>query len=194
MARELVADRESQRVLECGRLRLRFVWRGDRFAHEVSLVGQQQTDSRLRSVEGADGEAWPASPPLQSLHVEEQAGKQVALLVGMAGKCHWSAAVELDAGHSRLRWDVACRVRGGEPRWLGSSYQSDAKMRSINARRATVGDSGGEGHLVVYLEDGTDSAAKVTVEDRGLSIDANQNIASAGAVTIRWSYVIEPIV
>lgn len=190
MARELVARAATKRVLECGRLRLRFVWQGDRFAHAVTLAGGGQADLLLQSVEGADGQAWPASPPLQSLHVEEQRGKQVALLVGMAGKCHWSAAVELDHEYSRLRWDVACRVRAGELGWLGSSYQSDADMRLVESGVASIACAIGK--LAVRLEGDTGSTAKLAIHDQGLHINAASNIKHVGgAATFRWSYVIE---
>ncbi len=58
------------------------------------------------------------------MHIERQdAGREVALLVGMAGKSHWSASVEIDASQPRVLFDVACRVRTGEPGPLLSSYR-----------------------------------------------------------------------
>jgi hypothetical protein len=166
------------------------VWQGDRFAHEVSLAGAEQAELLLRSVEGAASEAWPASPPLQSLHVEEQRGRQVALLVGMAGKCHWSAAVELDHEHSRLHWDVACRIRAGELAWLGSRYQSEARLELVESGAISIACPTGK--LAVRLERETARAATLAVHDHGLQINAVSNIARVGgAATIRWSYVIE---
>jgi hypothetical protein len=111
----------------------------------------------------------------------------------MAGKCHWSAAVELDAAHSRLRWDVACRVRGGELQWLGSSYQSDAIMQLLESHVAAIGEPCAAGDCGLRLAQETASAPGLTLDERRLRISASPCSASLGAATIRWSYVIEPI-
>jgi hypothetical protein len=103
--------RQADELLQAGRLRVRFTWRGDRYAHEICLLRGGAWECVLKSVEGTPDEAWPASPPFQSLHVAPRGeGRQVALLVGMAGKSHWSASVELDAAREQARFEVACRV------------------------------------------------------------------------------------
>ncbi|MFM7073965.1 MAG: hypothetical protein ACKO38_19435 [Planctomycetota bacterium] len=79
--------------------------------------------SLLESCEGQSGDIWPASPPLQQLLVESRAeAGQVALLVGMAGRSHWSLSVEPLADRIGFRFDAACRL-SGPPEWLGHVWR-----------------------------------------------------------------------
>src|SRR6185295_18531562 len=104
--------------LEAGRLRVTFKRQGDRYGHLVELVTGGQATPLLKSIEGTPDEDWPASPALKELHFENRPdGKQVALLVGMAGRSHWSLSVELDPIAEQVEFDVACRLRD-EPRRL----------------------------------------------------------------------------
>lgn len=97
-----------------------FERRGGRFIHSV---GWSDSDARWRSLEAEPEEPWPSSPPLQDLLLQEQpSGATVALLVGQAGKSHWSLSVEPLAEAGAFRFDVACRVQAPPPR-LGSGYQ-----------------------------------------------------------------------
>jgi hypothetical protein len=108
-------------VIECGLLRIEFVWSADRYRHRI-LTSAPGGEYFLTSREGRPDEKWPPSPPLQSLHWEVRpGGVRVVMLVGMAGRSHWSMSVEADAGRGRLVFDVACRV-SEQPLWLGSSY------------------------------------------------------------------------
>ena len=113
----------SNRVeLRAGGLQIAFTRQGDRFAHEIALVNDAEAQPLLRSLEGSDADIWPTSGVYQELHVEERpAGVQVALLVGMAGKSHWSLSCEVDPASQTLSLEAACRVRE-LPDWLGSSY------------------------------------------------------------------------
>lgn len=107
-------------------LRVEFTRQGDRIGHCVLVLVGGEWQEVLRSVEGTSDQDWPLSPPLKDLHFESRdGGVQLALLVGMAGKSHWSASIELDAIAQRLTFDVACRVRSA-PDWLGSAYQLPA--------------------------------------------------------------------
>jgi hypothetical protein len=56
-------------------------------------------------------------------------GRRVALLVGMAGRSHWSLAAELttSAATERLTLDVACRF-SARPERLGSRYRLGAAV------------------------------------------------------------------
>lgn len=115
----------QDRTLEAGPLRVRFTWQGDRFAHEVSVERDGTWQPVLVSVEGTPEDDWPPSPPFQSLHIEEREdGRTLALLVGMAGKSHWSASIEIDAAARAVLFDVACRLRAPAAGPLGSTYQS----------------------------------------------------------------------
>ncbi len=78
----------------------------------------------VASAEGTPSEDWPASPPFQSLHIDQRDdGRTLALLVGMAGRSHWSASVEIQSSGPCVSFDVACRVRGAQIGPLGSAYR-----------------------------------------------------------------------
>ena len=108
-------------------LRIEFQRDADRCRHDILLdlptpSGQRRIVPLLASREGSSNDSWPASPALQNLSVEELApNKPVALLVGMAGRSHWSASVEVDPARAALVFDIACRV-SQPPRWLGTTY------------------------------------------------------------------------
>ena len=121
------------------RLVVEFFWAADRFAHRVLLQSGDASRAWLASQEGDAKSDWPASPPLQQLSIETQATGDVALLLGMAGRSHWSLSVESLAGE--LRFDAACRVKD-KPQALGSRYQIlDA---DVPAMVLAEGDSGCE--------------------------------------------------
>jgi len=115
---------------------LEFEKTADRYAHSIALRTNNSESNRLHSVEGNDTEAWPASPPCQQLSIEQQDAGDVALLVGMAGKCHWSmsvqARVDKEAG-PLLEFDIACRLGTGIDSigWLGSTYRAESEKESI---------------------------------------------------------------
>jgi hypothetical protein len=149
------------------KLRVEFVWLGDRFGQVVSATESEgEVVSVLESVEGTKVDDWPPSPPLQSLRIEElPGGRCVALLVGMAGRSHWSASVEPVAGEAALIFDVACRHPPGA-QWLGSRY-----------RRLSEGAD----KLVVQPEMG-----RLVEDQRGIAVEP-----AAGAVlpaTTRWKF------
>jgi hypothetical protein len=107
-------------------LRVTFVREADRYRHEVALVertedGSEQVTPLLASVEGTAADAWPSSPPLQSLSIEQRPEGNVALLVGMAGRSHWSASIEALSAEGALRFDIACRTTDAQR--LASMYQ-----------------------------------------------------------------------
>jgi hypothetical protein len=113
---------ESQRTGDLA-LRVEFVWERDRYRHLIALAHRDgSAEPCLESVEGNADDAWPASPPLQSLSIETLAdGRRVALLVGMAGGSHWSASIEPAIDSASLVFDIACRT-AGEAAALGSQY------------------------------------------------------------------------
>ncbi len=104
-------------------LRIEFSRSADRYRHEVIECDGGVDQHLLASVEGRAEEEWPASPPLQELHVEQRgAGKWVALLVGRAGRSHWSLSVEGADSEPTLMFDVACRS-SGDSNELASRYR-----------------------------------------------------------------------
>lgn len=101
--------------------RIVFFREHDRIAHRIVSGDAQQP--LIESLEGAADEDWPASPPLQQVHFQPgRGGGSAALLVGMAGRSHWSAAIELDGPGRLAVFEIACRV-SGSPGWLGTSYR-----------------------------------------------------------------------
>jgi hypothetical protein len=106
-----VVDKEV--ILEAANLRVVFFRQGDRWAHRIEV--QHETtgawSGALESLEGSADDVWPPSPPFQQLHVEHRPTGDVVLLVGMAGRTHWSAAVETTPDRQAIRFDVAARLQ-----------------------------------------------------------------------------------
>ena len=120
-----------------GRLVVRFLWRHDRWAHEVDLPD----GGSWRSVEGGDPDggdpSWPASPVLTDL---SRLDAQPAILgVGRAGRSHFSASVGRDPDDpDGVRFEIACRVHD-LPGWLGSTYAGPDGVVRIAAARLPPG-------------------------------------------------------
>ncbi len=89
-----------------------FVKQKDRFGHVVALIQGDECTPLFVTLEGTDEEDWPASPPFQEIHMEDRTDGMVALLVGMAGDSHWSAAVEPLDESGGIHFSVACRMKG----------------------------------------------------------------------------------
>jgi hypothetical protein len=104
---------ESDVILEADGLRVVFFRRGDRYAHrfEVFNADRGEWAAHCESLEGEPGDEWPPSPPFQQVHVEQRPTGPVVLLIGMAGRSHWSAAVEVSADRRVILFDVAARMQ-----------------------------------------------------------------------------------
>jgi hypothetical protein len=203
----------GETIIEGGGLRVVFTRQGDRFSHTIGyvVIGNREsgigyrelrgfapglpTDSRypipdsqfvplLESVEGTPDDRWPPSPPLQSLHCEDRAdGKRVALLVGMAGRSHWSLSLELDPVVGTVTWDVACRVHD-EPGPLTSSYRVAQGAASMHA--STLSLSSGARRFRLRVE------AAGQLELSGASQIVMHCNSAPGPLprTARWRYVL----
>jgi hypothetical protein len=71
------------------------------------------------------------------LHVETRPAGNVALLVGMSGRSHWSASVEIADHGAEAVFDMACRAPEA-PEWLGSHYaihSQDAHFQDVGPQR-----------------------------------------------------------
>lgn len=163
MSEALLRSARQQDALE-----LRFHQEGDRQAHSLFWIRDGEAVPILRSLEGDDQSVWPPSPPLQQLSIEHRASGDVALLVGMAGKSHWSLSVEsLSAG--RLRFEAACRLSPADAhqpahtRWLGSTYVMDAESPLTNS----VPESS---IVIVETDQWTFRPAAETLDKRGLAV------------------------
>ena len=108
-------------VLLGGDLRIVLTFCRDRYAHSIQCKLNGAWLELLASIEGDHRDDWPASPPLQQLHIEQRDERHLAFLIGMAGKSHWSLSIELDPNARRVECDVACRLRTPAER-LASTY------------------------------------------------------------------------
>jgi hypothetical protein len=182
--------------LEAGRLQVQFARRGDRYAHEICLRRGGAWVAVLSSVEGTPDDAWPHSPPLQSLHVERRAdGRQVALLVGMAGKGHWSASVELDAAGEQARFEVACRVPTTVRGRLQSCYQVPGAevddLITLEDGFVLIHDAHDDAQIGAQIELDPQLARGRLWRPDPTTIAIAPTIAAAEtAQTLRWAYVV----
>jgi hypothetical protein len=155
-------------------LRVEFVWLGDRFGHRISAVNAHgELTLLLESIEGSGTDDWPPSPPLQSLHIEPLPnGRRAALLVGMAGRSHWSASIEAAQESAEILFDLACR-HSASSKQLGSRYRAAPNA----AQRLAI--------LPVESR-----LARITKEDGNevMIEPASLNLSSA---TARWKYRVQ---
>lgn len=165
-----------------GPLRLSLTRQADRYAHAIEYVEHGRVLWRLTTVEGRADEDWPASPALQDLRLEQRDGQQLALLVGQAGRSHWSLSAELDSAAACLILDVACRVRG-QPDRLGSQYQIFPEAESGDIWRPPGGAL-----LAIEQVDGHGADIRIEAGER-LSI-APGAVTGPWPRTVRWRYAV----
>lgn len=176
-------DADAPCMLELPGLRLTWTRRGDRYAHTLWVRDGDggPWQAALESLEGSPAEPWPPSPPLQQLHVERRAAGPVALLVGQAGRSHWSLSVEVRAADGAVVFDAACRF-GGEPAWLGSRYRV---IDPAAASRLAVGPLDGSTRV--------DFPAMRAAADNGPAVwTIGPELGEPRPPTIRWGYSIQP--
>lgn len=165
----------STETLHDRALRVRLVWSVDRYAQEIETLWEGGWRPALTSIEGDGQVEWPASPPFQQLSVESRDRGPVALLVGMAGKSHWSGSIECDLQAQTLAFDIACLVRT-TPSDLGSSYRATEKVDS-------------EGRLTQSgLRVSAGPLTRVTVDEDQISISSDAG--DEASRTYRWKYVV----
>lgn len=172
----------TEAALSAGdRLQLRFARRGDRWEHAIDFRAAGQLVWQLRSDEGTADDAWPPSPPFQSLEMHTQPdGRKFALLVGMAGASHWSASVETDPAGERFVFDVACRIKF-DPTWLGSSYVISDVVGKENFRCAIETTAFGE----------TPDNSRLSIETVGpRTVVCITDLSGSLPRTVRWKYAI----
>jgi hypothetical protein len=187
---------DPDHVLKAGPLRVRFFWQKVRYAHQVLLERDASWVEVLGSVEGSPRDAWPASPPLQSLHPEVRSGgEQLALLVGMAGKSHWSSSVQLAPSGRHVQFDIACRVPAGQIGPLGSQYRILPSATPVDHQRiALVGASSAGEAMTFQFDTQTDAepdGTRLVAADGLLTLEARGRCPAQKAHTIRWRYALE---
>jgi len=168
----------------CG-LQITFDWQRDRFTRSISAVDAKRDVVLLASLEGTNDDEWPLSPPLQSLAIEQrEEGRQVALLVGMAGRSHWSMSVESWPNEQTLVFDAACRIHES-PTMLGATYQTMFAPSRLGSQSFDIG------HECKFESAAmSDSAQSMVHESEGrISLRIDTNKASLPK-TFRWQYTI----
>jgi hypothetical protein len=160
-------------TLETPSLQILFERCGDRFRHGIRMREAPVAESSVWSCEGGLEDDWPRSPPMQSLHLElGPNGKQRAMLVGMAGRSHWSMSVEADAANDRFLFDLACRVREIPP-----------PLRSCYEWQRQAGNGGPP-----ILFEPVPPLEMIQTPDRIVLQVVPQNISLPA--TIRWQYTV----
>ncbi len=178
--------------LVCGALAVELFHCGDRYAHRVLAAWGGAWHAVAESIEGSADDLWPPSPVLQQVHLEQHGAGSVALLVGMSGSSHWSAAVA-HRGDGSLDFDLACRVVA-IPGFLGSTYRlaPDVCTQSphdAGARHLTLALSTHQRPLVRMTA--ADGSALVQRDDGTLRIAPVGPSPAAAPATIRWRYAIQ---
>lgn len=175
-----------------------FERRVDRFETRIHLVDGPTTSPLLQSVE--DVGPWPPSPPWQEVHVHSQSGGgHVLMLVGRAGKSHWSMSVTAESDRPALVFDVACRIRE-RPTFLGSRYQAasplthasqlpsgesdDARVQILEIRPPNVVSA------TARLEADAALQTVLRAEDADYVVILPELLAKNLPATIRWKYRI----
>jgi hypothetical protein len=174
-------------ILETAGLLVGFERLTDRWRHWIDLFPAPEPKRlprwRFESLEGERCDAWPPSPPLQNLQIEQRpGGLHVALLLGLAGGSHWSLSVTVGPQEGTALFDVACRLRG-PPRIVGSAY------------RISSGDAGSEqtsiaelAQKVVALES-SDPACRTLLDATEQEFRFQPVPSSEGGPrTLRWRY------
>jgi hypothetical protein len=168
--------------------RLTFVRRNDRWAHQIALLlANRRPQLLLASVEGADRDVWPSSPPFQELviersHDDNSIRSGPAMLLGRAGTGHWSASFELQLDPPRLLVDVACKV-DRSPGFLGSTYRCSSPVdqtqeMSIALWRDANGPS-------VWLAADENLRSELAAENETIVVRPK---SAASPATVRWRY------
>jgi hypothetical protein len=183
-------------------VRVRFVWLGDRYGHQIEVVDGSLTRTVLESVEGGEEANWPPSPPLQHVNIswiasDTQHG-HVAMLVGGAGNSHWSMCVSVRDGNkdvfnntsgTELFFDVACRVHDA-PGFLGSTYRVPFQQVIVSDRlNCAFVPPDGPG-LVVVPQDAQLGVKERHTQSPILRCKATDIRLAELPATLRWRYAI----
>ena len=138
-------------------LGVEFVRQGDRYHHTIFVSDGTSRSDYATSLEGDPQQLWPTSPALQQLSLQPLPdGRRVALLVGMAGKSHFSLSVIADEPSQRLVFEAACRYQT-KPQFLGSTYEKRCQTPFVAGFEFEFDDSfptktsSGDGASVMFL-------------------------------------------
>ncbi len=176
---------EDPLALTVGPLTVRFTRSGDRYSHAISW---QEQAAWLTTVEGDGLAHWPPSPAFQQASPGPNGS---ILLVGMAGRSHWSAVVE-PAGERGVRFDLACRVQE-RPDWLGGTYLLAPAWTIAAAQTDAIDFAGPQGECVRLAAEG-DLGLETSFDNTLVTLDLSQAVGyEIDATTLRWRYRFEPL-
>jgi len=161
-------------------LRVRFERLADRFRHSIDFLQGDSASPWLASDDECGSDPWPSSPPLQQGSVEDRGRERVALLLGMAGRGHWSLSIETCTERVALEFDVACRVPA-RPARLGSRYRLVGAENPPPRCNLRILDENDDWTI-------SRSAQAVSIDWSGHSLD--NAVANCWPATIRWRYRI----
>lgn len=167
-------------------LRLELFWSRDRYRHRLLVGPLEQSACLLESSDESWDHDWPSSPPLQQLSIEERETGRVALLVGMAGKSHWSASIELLTHPTTVRFDIACLAKP-VPQRVGSRYFAKLPIDSVQSTR--IDWSLDHRRYRLQIDDGT-TAPSLARENDHISIVPPPSHSKEKSQTICWSYEV----
>ena len=168
-------------------LRATLAWVDDRFVQQIDWVAGNQAFRLMESVEGAADDAWPPSPALQQMSVENRSqNRQVALMVGMAGQNHWSVSIENDPQERKLTFDVACRI-AEESSKLGTQYRTTSAITLLsNDHGVEVAVAGRRCQLI--LESTGRGESDLIQHRKGIIRIVPTEKLSTYPNTVRWKY------
>jgi hypothetical protein len=183
-------------------LRIRFVWQGDRYHHQIDAMDGLLSRTLLESVEGDESSDWPPSPFLEQVNVSWIASDKehghVAMLAGAARNCNWSMCVSAHDGrcYSRdgadeigLFFDVACRTHES-PESLGSTYRTILRSVAVSDRlNCAFVPEDGPG-LVVVPQDAELKLEGKRTSSPVLRCEATNIRLATYPATLRWRYAI----
>ncbi len=166
-------------------LRINFHWHQDRFAHSIGFADEKRFVPLLASHEGSETDPWPHSPPLQDLsELPSASGQRSILLVGRAGRSHWSASVETSLSPLAIHLDIACRLYES-PQILCSSYRTMTLPVISSASQVAVEMDGHTAWLQADPLPGAKSHWEITAEGCALR---TMPISPETPQTVRWKY------
>ena len=191
-------------AIQCGALRLSWQARGDRAGHCIETTIAGESTLLLESIEtlpGLDESAeWPPSPTLANWHAERRGASQIFMAVGLAGKTHWSASIEVkkvsgtvsDSQSRRealpdtfsIAFDIAARLNR-PPGFLGSHYRCAWARHVVDA--ATVELAPG----VLLRCDEATTRWRLDNTTCTLVIEPHPIESDAFPQTARWRYSID---
>ena len=118
--------------LDGGRLgKVEFLWTGDRYQHVWTFPGAGEA-AQLSSIESTADAIWPASPPLQQVHLQSfDDGREVVFGLGMSGRGHWSASFTMVPELKGWIVEFACRSPL-LPERLGCVYSRGSDWKETN--------------------------------------------------------------